>query len=577
MENKRIAEVFEEMGNILDISGANFFRVNAYRKAALTIMNLPHDLSEIYMKDPRAINAIDGIGKALSEMIVELIETGKCEEHERMKKGFPKGLLEMLHVRGLGPKKVKLFYSQLAIKTIAELKKACEKHLVQTLDRMGAKSEEEILKAIEEYETFSTDRSYIHDAQMEADAYVEYMRSVDDIVDMQFAGSLRRRRDTIGDIDILTTVKNPDESRAKVIGHFVSYPEVLKVIAEGDTKSSVILKSGIQVDLRVIDKEVFGAALHYFTGSKEHNIRVRDLAKRKGLKVSEYGVFRNDKLVCGKTEEEVFNAVGLPYIIPEIRSNRGEIEYGLKHKRLPDFIELADIKGDLHSHSTYSDGENSIEEMAHAMRARGYEYFAITDHSAMMGITGGMDRANIEKQWKEIDKLNKKLDIKILKGCEVDIKKDGTLDFEDGVLKKLDVVIIAAHMNNRLDRDAQTKRLISAIENPYSMILAHPTGRIINKRSPMEFDMAKVIDACVVNNVALEINCNPTRLDLVDKYVKMAKDMGAKFVINTDSHSIDHTYFMNYGIGVARRGWLASSDVLNTMSFADLTANFKPV
>lgn len=577
MDNQQIADVFDEIGNILDISGANFFRVNAYRKGALTILNLPYDLSDIYKNDPRALSAIPGIGKALSEMIIELIDTGKCEEHERMKKDFPEGLLEMLKVRGIGPKKVKLFYMNLAIKNIVELKKACEKHLIRTLDRMGEKSEDDILKAIGEYETFSTERTYIHEAHMQADAYIKYMEGIEDIVTIQYAGSLRRCMDSIGDIDILTTVKDPKKSRKKVIDHFVAYPDIRKVIAEGDTKSSVILQSGIQVDLRVIDQEVFGAALHYFTGSKEHNIRIRDLAKQKGLKISEYGVFDGDKLIGGKTEEEVFNSVGLPYIIPEIRSNHGEIEYGLKHKKFPDFIELSDIQGDLHCHSIYSDGDNTIEEMANTMIAHGYKYFAITDHSAMVGIVGGMDIQKIKKQWKEIDMLNKKLDIKILKGCEVDIKKDGSLDFEDEVLKNLDVVIIAAHMHNRLDKDTQTKRLISAIENPYSRILAHPTGRIINKRAPMEFDMEKVIEACVINNVALEINSNPTRLDLVDKYIHMAKEMGAKFVISTDSHSPSHTYFMNYGIGIARRGWLSKNDVINTLDFVDLTANFKTV
>lgn len=574
MDNHSIAEVFEEIANILDISGANSFRVIAYKRAALTINNLAYDLRDIYKKDPRTLDEIPGIGKVLSEKIAELIETGKCKEHIELKKTIPKGLLQLLDIRGLGPKKVKLLYTNLAIKNIAELKKACEKHLIRTLEGMGEKSENEILKAIDEHERFSTDRVCINEAMSEVIHIIDYMKSVDDIIQIQYAGSLRRRRDTVGDIDILTTVADPLKSHEKVIGHFVKYSEIAEIIAEGDTKSSVILKSGIQVDLRVIDNVVFGAALHYFTGSKEHNIKIRDLAKRKGLKISEYGVFKGDKLVGGKTEEEIFKSVGLPYIIPEIRENSGEVEYGIEHQKFPEFVELKDIKGDLHVHTLYSDGENTIEEMAHTMLEHGYKYFAVTDHSAMMGITGGMDKAKIMKQWKEIDKLNKKLDIKILKGAEVDILKNGDLDFEDEVLKKLDVVIISAHMNNRIDKDSQTKRLIAAIENPYSMILGHLTGRIINKRVEMEFDMEKIIEACVINNVALEINANPVRLDLVDKYVRMAKSMGAKFVINTDSHGLDQTYFMDYGIGVARRGWLTKADVLNTLDLPKFDSYF---
>jgi DNA polymerase (family 10) len=331
-----------------------------------------------------------------------------------------------------------------------------------------------------------------------------------------------------------------------------------------------VLQSGIQVDLRVIADEVFGAALHYFTGNKNHNIKIRDLAKKKGLKISEYGVFRGEKVIGGKTEEEIFKSVGLPYIIPEIRKDDGEIEYGLKHKSFPEFIELEDIKADLHSHTTYSDGGNSLEEMAESFIKKGYEYFAVTDHSSIMGVTGGMGTKEIKQQWAEIEKLNKKLKgkIRILKGCEVDILKNGELDFSDEVLKNLDVVIISAHMFNRLSAEDQTKRLIAAIENPYSMILAHPTGRLINKRAEMEFDMEKVIKACVQNKVALEINSQPSRLDLTDKYVRIAKESGAKFVINTDSHSVDNPEFMKFGIGIARRGWLTKEDVLNARTFS---------
>lgn len=570
MDNKGIAEVFEEMGNMLDINGVDFFRVNAYRKAALTIVNLPNDLRQVVDRNPQELDQIPGIGKALKEKIIELVQTGKCKEHEEMKKNFPPGLLEMMNLRGVGPKKIKLFFSKLKITNIKQLKAAAEKHLLRDLEKMGEKSENDILKAIEEYGTFSSDRHLIDEALQEAERYVEYLKKCDEVKKVQYAGSLRRWQETIGDIDILITVKDPGKSHEKVMKHFVEYKEVLKTLSLGDTKSNVVLQSGIQVDLRVVADEVFGAALHYFTGNKDHNIKIRDLAKKKGLKISEYGVFKGEKFIGGKTEEEIFKAVGLPYIIPEIRKNDGEIEYGLEHKSFPKFIELEDIKADLHNHTSYSDGGNSLEEMAEAFINKGYEYFAVTDHSSIMGVTGGMGTKEIKQQWSEIEKLNKKLKgkIRILKGCEVDILKNGELDFSDEILKNLDVVIISAHMFNRLDSEDQTKRLIAAIENPYSMILAHPTGRLINKRVEMEFDMEKIIKACVQNKVALEINSHPSRLDLSDKYVRIAKESGAKFVINTDSHSVDNPELMKFGIGIARRGWLTKEDVLNARSFS---------
>lgn len=577
MDNKGIANVFEEIANILDISGANFFRVNAYRKAALTILNLPQDLRTQVVQDPNSIEKIPGIGKDLKNKIIELVETGKCQEHEKLKKGFPTGLLDILQIRGLGPKKVKALYMSLAIKNIEELERAANNHLIRDLPGMGEKTETEILKAIGEHRQFSTQRHYINEAKQEAERYIEYLKECTEITKVQYAGSLRRQKETIGDIDILATVKNAEESHQRVMKHFVAYGEVINIIAEGDTKSSVILQSGIQVDLRVVADKSFGAALHYFTGSKEHNVKIRDLAKKKGLKVNEYGVFKDEEMVSGATEEELFEYLGLPYFPPEVRKDDGEIEYGLKHKKFPKLVEIEDIRGDLHSHSTYSDGKNSIEEMAAAFIARGYEYFAVTDHSTAVGITRGMNDKNIEKQWKEIDKLQKKLGdkIKILKGSEVDILKDGTLDFEDKILKQLDIVIISAHLHNRLPAEEQTKRLIRAIENPYVKILGHPTGRLVNRRAPMEFDMKKIIDACIVNKVALEINSNPMRLDLMDRYVRIAKDQGAKFVIDTDAHSIDHPAFIEFGVGVAKSGWLTKGDVLNTKSISQFDSYFQ--
>ncbi|MBL4694463.1 DNA polymerase/3'-5' exonuclease PolX [Candidatus Gracilibacteria bacterium] len=564
MDNKQIAEVFNEIGNILDIKGESFFRVNAYRRAALTVTNLPYDLRK--MIDGAGIKEkIPGIGKDLEAKIVEMIETGKCSFVDKIKVGFPVGLLEILKIRGIGPKKVKLFYNELAIKTIPELKKAGEAGMLRTLEKMGEKSESEILKAIDEFSQFSSDRTMINEAQMEAERVIAYLNEFKGMKRIQFCGSLRRRQETIGDIDILVVADGEG-----LMEHFCSFEDVINVIAQGDTKSSVIMASGIQCDLRLVPDESFGAAAHYFTGSKEHNIRMRDLAKKKGLKLNEYGLMDGDKAVAGKTEEGIFKKLGLPFIPPEMRQNSGEIEYGLKHGKMPALVELKDIRGDVHTHSTYSDGKKSIAEMAKCFKAKGYDYFAVTDHSAAMAVTGGMKDADIRRQWKEIDKLD--VGIKILKGCEVDILKDGTLDFSDEILKELDIVIISAHMFGQLDSDEQTKRLIAAVENKYSMIMGHPTGRLVNKRKEMDFNMSKVIDACVANKVALEINANPMRLDLVDKYLRMAQEKGAKFVINTDSHDIRHTDFMDFGVGVARRGWLEAKDVLNTKSWKDMKA-----
>ena len=384
---------------------------------------------------------------------------------------------------------------------------------------------------------------------------------------------MRRRKETIGDIDLLASTKGKDPE--KVMDHFVKYKDVMRKLAKGSTKSMVLLESGMQVDLRVVDDDVFGAALHYFTGSKSHNIRVRDMAKKKKLKVSEYGVFKrlagggSGKRIACKTEESVFKAVGLPYIIPEIREGSDEFQAALAQqkagKKMPRFVELEDLQCDLHTHSTWSDGKSSIEEMARAYKKAGLKYMAMCDHSSVMGITGGLNAKDIRKQWKEIDRVNKKLrGFKVLKGNEVDILKDGSLDFEDEVLKELDIVVISAHMYTRLPKAQQMKRLIAAIENPYSNILGHPSGRMINRRGPMEIDMVKIIEACKQNNVVIEINSNPLRLDLNDKHARIAKDKGVKISINSDGHHSSQHELLKYGVFIARRAWLTKNDVINT-------------
>ncbi len=573
MENKQIAEIFYEIANILDINGESSFRINAYRRGAQVVEGLGLDLTDMYGEDPKELENINGIGKALSEKIVELITTGKCEAHQKLLKDFPKGLLEMLKLRGVGPKKVKLFHHELGIKTLKELERAAKLNMLQELDRMGAKSEADILQALTEKNMFSDKRFLIDLALDEANAIIEYMKDLKDVKKIQYAGSLRRNKESIGDVDILITIPKSVSDYEHIMNHFVKFKKVYNVIAKGDTKSSVILFSGIQVDLRVVPSASFGAALHYFTGSKQHNIRIRDLAKKKGLKINEYGVFKGEKQIGGKTEEEIFESVGLPYIPPEIRRDSGEFEYAQKHKKAPDLVKIEDIRGDLHMHSDYSDGKTSIEEMVKACIERNYEYMAITDHSSLMAFVAGLNDNKIKKQWEEIDKLNKKYNskIKIFKGCEVDILKDGGLDFADTILKDLDVVIISAHYTYKdLSTDQRTKRLISAIENKYTRILAHPTGRKIGTRPGMDMDMKKIFQSCKDNKVYLEINSNPQRLDLAEKHILLAREMGVKLVINTDAHKPANLDFLKFGVGMARRGWCDRDDVVNTRSISSI-------
>lgn len=576
MDNQKIAHTLQEIGNLLEIQGANFFRVNAYYRAAQTIEHYPKDLRDIFLTDIRELGDIPGIGKDLGAKIVEMLTTGRCEYHEELAQQFPPGLLEMLRLRGVGPKKVKLFFSALQIHDIDSLKKAAEEHRLQDLPKMGEKSELDILKAIEEFRSYSHERRLLHEAMQEATHFVAYMKEFSGIERIEIAGSLRRRRETIGDVDILCTGKNLSE----IMEHFLEYKEIASVIGKGPTKCSVLLKSGLQVDLRVLESRVFGAALHYFTGSKEHNIRVRDIAKRNGLKVSEYGVFRMDEdtetFLCGKTEEEVFAAVGLPFIPPELRENRGEIEWGESGKPFPKLIELKDMRGDLHCHSNWSDGSQSIDEVVAAYKAAGYEYMALTDHSKAVGITGGMDAVKIRKQWKELERLNKEMKpFVILKGSEVDILKDGSLDFPDDILEELDIVVASVHLNFKMSEEDQTKRIIRALESGFVKILGHPTGRLINERNPFQADMKKVFQAAVEHHVALEINSSPSRMDLNDTHVKMAKDLGAKFVIDTDSHHSSHMQFQQYGVSIARRGWLTKEDVLNAWPLDTLKKYWK--
>lgn len=599
MDNQRIAQILQEIGDILDINGENRFRILAYQKAVINILNLPRELSDIYDEDPKKLEEIPGIGKDLGAKIVEMLTTGKCKYHQELLKKFDKGLLDILRVRGVGPKKVKLFYSELGIDSIEKLRKAAEGGLLRSLPKMGEKSEAEILVSLKDYDKH-TERMMVSDALHQAKKLVAYMEKCAGVEQACFAGSLRRMKETIGDIDILVSTKNPEKFTPKIMDYFLKFPETEKVLAQGNTKSAMVLHSGIQTDLRVLDVKIFGAALHYFTGSKAHNIVIRDRAKKMGLKVSEYGVFKLKKvrgksepeeiLIGGATEEEVFKSVGLPYIVPEMREDRGEVEAALAHKLVKP-IEREDLRGDLHVHSKWSDGSQEIQEVARAYYEAGFEYFALTDHSPAVTVAHGLTPDRFALQWDEIDAINADYEkaaksgkhvaelhgsskkvraFKILKGVECDILPDGSMDLPDKVLKKMDIVVASVHSRFKMPQEEMTARIVKALKNPYVKILGHPSGRLINEREPYEVDMEKIIHTAIENHVALEIDGQPARLDLFDYYCKMARDQGAKFTVDSDSHHTTQMEYLNFGISVARRGWLEARDVLNTLPLKDL-------
>ncbi len=585
MDNQKIAQIFQEIGDILDINGENRFRILAYNKAAQTVQNWPREMVDIYNKDPKQLEEIPGIGKDLALKIKEMIETGKCSYHEKMIQQFDRGLLDILRLRGVGPRKVKLFYSMLQINNLEKLRAAAMAGKLRDLPGMGEKSEKEILKSMEEHERHTV-RMLLSDALYQVNKIIEYLKKCPQVKRVEYAGSLRRRKETIGDLDVLVAAHDIENDAEKIMDCFVDYAEVDKVIAKGGTKTSVILKSGVQADLRVIDEKIFGAALHYFTGSKDHNVAIRDRAKKMGLKVSEYGVFKKEILIAGKTEEEVFKAVGLPYIEPEMRENRGEIDVAVKGK-LPKPLSYSDLRGDLHVHSKWSDGQCSIEEMALAYRDKGFEYIALTDHSPAVAVAHGLTPERFELQWAEIEALNaqfkqdadewKKSGQKrgappftILKGVECDIKPDGSMDLPDNVLKQFDIVVASVHSRFNMTIKEQTARVLKAFENPYITILGHPSGRLINQREPYEIDMEKIIDTAIKRGIILEIDGQPDRLDLFDFYCKLAKEKGAKFSVDSDAHHLNQIAYLQYATSTAKRGWLEKQDVINTFKLKDL-------
>lgn len=558
VHNADIAAAFEEIADLLEIKGDNPFRVRAYRNASRMVGELGDELRDRVERGDD-LTQIAGIGKDLAQKIGQMVITGRIAQLEELRAEMPPGLLDMLRLPGLGPKRVKILHHDLKIKDLAQLAAAAREGKIRAIKGFGEKIEAGILKGIE---TRQTEGKRFRRAAIAiyAESLLKHLRAVPGVKQLELAGSYRRARETIGDLDILAEAADS----AAVMQAFVGYDEVQQVLANGETKSSVLLRSGLQVDLRVVPAESFGAALQYFTGSKEHNIVVRKIAQAKGLKVNEYGVMRGEEAVAGRTEKDVYAALGLAVPPPELRENRGEVEQAAEGA-LPRLVEVDDIRGDLHNHSTWSDGANTIAEMAAAAQARGYEYFAMCDHSKRLTVANGLDEKRLAKQIKEIDKLNEGFKgFRLLKGIECDILEDGSLDLDDAILAELDLVVVSVHSKFNLPREQQTARVLKALDSRYATILAHPTGRLILEREPFDIDIPRVIAHAKQRGCFLELNANPMRLDLNDVYCQMAKEAGVLIAINVDGHQVADLANTVYGIGQARRGWLEKADVLNT-------------
>ena len=569
MKNIEVAELLNEIADYLEFADEPF-KVRAYRKAALAIEGLSEDIENIW-KENRLLD-LPGIGEGIAKKIDDFLKNGKSGYLQEMKKQTPVDLEELGKIEGIGPKTILKLYRELKVKNIASLEKAAKQGRIQKISGLGPVVEQNILKSIE-FARKSGERIPLGFALSSAEEIVNMLKALKEVKRTGIAGSTRRMRETIGDIDILATSKAPE----KVIEFFTKMPGVADVLAKGPTRSSIRLKEGMQVDLRVLDDSIFGAALLYFTGNKEHNIILRKIAIEKGLKLSEYGLFDNktSRIVAGKTEEEVYKKLGLDYIEPEMREDEGEIELA-QHHMLPKLIGWNDIKGDLQMHTRWSDGSNTIEEMALAAKKLGHEYICITDHTGKLAIANALDEKRILEQRKEIDKVNKKLSgIKILQGAEVNITDNGSLDMPDKVLKQLDIVVASIHSGFKNPKEKITKRMIKAMENGNVDIIAHPTGRLITKRESYDIDLGMVFDAAKKTNTVMEINSYPERMDLRDVHARAAVKAGVKLVISTDAHNSDQLHFIRLGIGTARRGWATKNDVINTRSLKDMLKTLK--
>jgi DNA polymerase (family 10) len=564
VHNSDIAEIFNTMADLLDIEGANQFRVRAYRNAARTIGGLSQSAADMVVRG-EDLTALPDIGKDLAGKIEEIVETGDLGALQKLERRTPSELSSLMKIAGLGPKRVKVLYQELGITTLEGLRKAAESGKIKELEGFGEKTEEAIIEEIE-HKGAEKGRIKLIIAEQIADPLVHYLQAVEGVKEVVVAGSYRRRKETVGDLDILVTCKKGSE----VMERFVNYEDVKKVISQGKTRSTVQLRTGLQIDVRVVPQISYGAALHYFTGSQAHNIAVRKLGVKKKLKINEYGVFKSEDRVAGRSEQEVYEQVDLPYIEPELRENWGEIEAAQKDE-LPSLLTLKDIRGDLHAHTKETDGHHTLEEMAAAACDRGYEYLAITDHSRRVTMVHGLNPKRLSKQIEAIDRLNEKMDdIFVLKAIEVDILEDGSLDLPDEILKELDLTVCSVHYKFNLSRKKQTERIMRAMDNPYFHILAHPSGRLINEREPYEVDIERLMEAAKERGCVLELNAHPDRLDITDRDCKMAKEMGVKVAISTDAHRTTDLDFMRFGVDQARRGWLEPGDVINTQSRTQL-------
>jgi len=563
MKNKELAALFSRIGDALEIRGETGFKVIAYRKASRILEDLTEDIETIAKE--KKLQDIPGIGSGIAQKIEEYLQTGQMKKYTEVLSSLPEGLLKLLEIQSLGAKTIHLAHKELQVNGLGGLKKVIEDGSLAKLHGMGEKKVENIKKGIEIYEK-AQERIPIFEAMSLVEDIMEYLKKAPQIGPTSPAGSLRRMRETVGDIDILAAGRNGEQ----IIRYFIHYPRVSRVLAEGKTKGSVLVatdKGERQVDLRIVAESEFGAALQYFTGSKAHNIKLRGMAKDKGLKISEYGVFKGQKKIAGRSEKEVYKALGLPVILPELREDRGEIELALK-KRLPRVVNLSDIKGDLHVHSDHSDGHVSLKELAKLARAMGYEYIAICDHSQAANYAGGLTPDRLLQQIEEIDRLNKTFkNFRILKGSEVDILPDGRLDFGDDILKRLDLVVAAVHRGFKKN---VTERILKAMENPHVTVIAHPSGRLISRREGYDVDLEKVIEGAQKSGKALELNAYYDRLDLNEFYLKKAREKKIKISIGTDTHYAQGLQMIRFGVGIARRAWLEKRDILNCLSYEDL-------
>jgi DNA polymerase (family 10) len=577
MENVEIAHLLSKYADLLEIQGEGLFRVLAYRKAARTVESLSQPVAQL-VTEGKDLEELPGIGKSMAEHIEEIIKTGTLKALRKLHKEIPTTLDELLEIEGLGPKRTKQLYDKLGVSSIKELERALDAGKVASLRGFGQKSVDKIRQAIANLGK-RPKRFKLLDADQLVRPLIEYLRKGSGIEQLEVAGSYRRRMETVGDIDILAA----SDSAEAVMQRFQTYPEVQRVVAAGTTRGTVILRSGLQVDLRILPQRCYGSALHYFTGSKAHNVAVRTLGVERGLRISEYGIFRVPKgkkaeevgveegeRIGGAKEEDVFRAVNMDWVPPELREDRGEIQAAQKHK-LPNLLALGDIRGDLHMHSKWTDGNGTIIEMARACKERGYQYCAITDHSKAVRVAGGLSAEDFKKQHAEIEDAREKVrGITLFSGCEVDILPDGSLDLPDVLLDRLDVVVAAVHAKMDMTQSEMTKRVLKALAHPAVTILAHPTGRLINQRDPFAIDLEQIFHAAKEHDVAVELNAQPDRLDLNDLHLLRAKEIGVKIAINTDAHSAEQLHFLKYGIDQARRGWLEKRHVLNTMTRAQL-------